>query len=234
MIRDLETFSTLDKVVYQTMHSTFRCLGKLIAGLEISGAENIPMEGGVILSSNHRHWIDIFMVPFSADRHVSMVAKKETRDTPIMGTLFEHCNAIFIGRGQDFTRDEQRIIEERVAEGGVVGYFSEGTRGDTQRHRDSPYTLNLGVIQEGIALTAARTEVPTIPVAISGFDFLFSRGHQRTGRVNIGKPMEAPNKSLSSREAYKNELARRTAELYAQTMKDRGIDTARHNGSHHL
>jgi len=223
MVRDLEKLSSLDQAVYQSMYTTFRFLGKVIAGLEVTGSEKVPREEGVILAANHRHWVDIFMLPFATDRQVSMIAKKDTRDTPIMGWLFEHCGTIFMGRGHDYKREEQRIIEARVLNGGVLGYFFEGTRADTTRHRQNPYTINLGEAQEGVALTAARTNAPTNPVAISGFDFLFRPGHQRTGRVNIGEPIEAPKKSSSSKEAFTEELVRRTTDLFNQSIEERGI-----------
>ena len=45
-----------------------RVLLNLIAHVEILGKENVPLTGGIILSSNHIGILDIIMVYFGIDR----------------------------------------------------------------------------------------------------------------------------------------------------------------------
>jgi 1-acyl-sn-glycerol-3-phosphate acyltransferase len=54
--------------------------GPLVKGIFrpwVTGLENIPQHGGVILASNHLSFIDSIILPLIVDRRVSFLAKSE-------------------------------------------------------------------------------------------------------------------------------------------------------------
>ncbi len=53
--------------------------GPLLKGIFrpwVSGADNIPAEGGVILASNHLSFVDSVFLPISIDREMVFLAKE--------------------------------------------------------------------------------------------------------------------------------------------------------------
>jgi 1-acyl-sn-glycerol-3-phosphate acyltransferase len=127
--------------------------------VDSSEVASIPMEGPLIIASNHINSLDA-PVGFSHlhPRPLTAFVKTETWDNLFFKFLFTAWDAIPIKRGEvDFTAF--RLAEEALAQKKIVIVAPEGTRSKHGR-------LNQGY--PGIALLAIRSGAPILPVVFYG------------------------------------------------------------------
>jgi 1-acyl-sn-glycerol-3-phosphate acyltransferase len=129
--------------------------------LKVDAADvaKIPMEGPLIIASNHINWLDA-PVGFSHlhPRPLTAFVKVETWDNLFKKFLFDAWDGIPIKRGEvDF--DAFRMAEEALVNKKIVIVAPEGTRSYHGR-------LNKGY--PGIVLLAIRSGVPILPVVFYG------------------------------------------------------------------
>ena len=136
-----------------------RVLLRLVARIEIRGKENVPLTGGMILSSNHIGILDIIMVYYGIERTDIFipVAEKWERYGWIKW-LGKQLNFLFIDRYNPDLKAMRKMIS-LMKEGKCLVIAPEGTRSRTG-----------GLIEgkPGVAYLAARSGFPVIPVAITG------------------------------------------------------------------
>ena len=138
--------------------------------VDASEVARIPMEGPLIISTNHINSLDA-PVGFSHlhPRPMTAFVKAETWDNWFMKFLFNAWDAIPIKRGEvDF--EAFRMAEEALKQKKIVLVAPEGTR---SRHG----RLNQGY--PGIALLAIRSGAPILPVVIYG--------NEKINNLRIGK-----------------------------------------------
>lgn len=147
---------------------------RLIYGLKIRGAENVPLDDKILLAPNHRSYLDPPLSGLGLKREVYFFAKKGLFKNPIFAKLIETLNAKPIRRtGVD--KDAVRTAESLLNENQAVVIFPEGTRcrkGDFLKPK------------KGIALMALRTNTDIIPVTILGTRSWWKSILQR-GRMSI-------------------------------------------------
>src|SRR5919198_512662 len=90
------------------------------------GTEHVP-DGGVILASNHRSFLDPFAIGCCIGRPIYFVAKRELFRNPLLGWLLNCLGAFPIRRGQS---DEESMATALalLERGQAVVIFPEGTR----------------------------------------------------------------------------------------------------------
>jgi 1-acyl-sn-glycerol-3-phosphate acyltransferase len=158
-----------------------RFLYFLLLRIQVSGKENVPSQGPLILMINHIDALDPFIVVGNFPRPVTPMSKIEVFDIPLVGILARAYGAFPVRRGQIDLRALRRSIRV-LQEEGVLLIAPEGTRSPTH---------NLQRGKEGMALIAIRSGAPIIPVAITGTE---EAGHcwrrlcRAPVRIVIGKP----------------------------------------------
>jgi 1-acyl-sn-glycerol-3-phosphate acyltransferase len=163
------------------LNGLLRLLYFLLLRLEVSGAENVPATGPLILMINHVDALDPFIVVGAFPRSVTPMSKIEVFDIPLIGILARAYGAFPIQRGQADKRALHQSFRVLQA-GGVLLMAPEGTRSPT-------YSLQRG--KEGMALIAARTGAPIIPVGITGTEdagHYWRRLRRVPIRIVIGQP----------------------------------------------
>ena len=153
----------------------------LLLRLEVSGKQNVPLSGSLILMINHVDALDPFLVVGTFPRPVTPMSKVEVFDIPIIGFLTKAYGTIPIQRGQGDSRALRQSLQV-LREGGVLLISPEGTRSPT-------YSLQQG--KEGMALLAARTGAAIIPVAVTGTEQrgrYWRRLRRVPARILIGNP----------------------------------------------
>jgi 1-acyl-sn-glycerol-3-phosphate acyltransferase len=150
--------------------------------LKAVGVENLPTEGGYVLSANHTSSFDPWPlgIPLFPRRFLRFMAKSELFWPPL-GWLVKGAGGFKVRRGE---RDTEAIVTaERIArEGYVVVMFPEGTRrtkGLRKKHVARAHT--------GAARIALSAGVPLVPAAISGTDRLRQLARIR---VAYGPPLD--------------------------------------------
>lgn len=131
---------------------------RLLWGLRVEGLENVPRHGAVILAANHKSYLDPPLIGSVCGREIHYLAKRELFETPIARMWFRSHNAIPIAR-EGFDRQAIERCLATLHSGGALLVFPEGTR--IRRG-------GLGPAREGIALLAARGNVPIVPVHLKG------------------------------------------------------------------
>lgn len=122
----------------------------------VLGAWRVPASGPVVLAVNHAHNIDGPMLMGTAPRPVHFLIKKEAFVGPLGGFL-EGIGQLKVDRhGADRTAiaNALGVLEQ----GGVLGIFPEGTRGEG----------DFASLRAGLAYFAVRSGAPIVPVAVLG------------------------------------------------------------------
>jgi 1-acyl-sn-glycerol-3-phosphate acyltransferase len=156
---------------------------------EVVGKEHLPLEGGLILASNHLNNADPPMIALAIrPRYPMYMAKLEMIRWPILGPAFRAFGAFPVRRGEA-DLSALRAASEVVQSGALLVMFPEGTRSRTGG-------LTRG--HPGTGLIALRTGAPVLPVAITGSEgvgwpWLFLKPRSiRHIKVTIGEPFRLP------------------------------------------
>ncbi|QCD55026.1 lysophospholipid acyltransferase family protein [Streptomyces hawaiiensis] len=135
----------------------------------VLGAWRVPASGPLILAVNHSHNIDGPMVMGVAPRPTHFLIKKEAFIGPL--------DPFLLGIGQvkvDRDTTDRTAITRALGildNGGVLGIFPEGTRGEG----------DFASLRAGLAYFAVRGGAPIVPVAVLG-------SSDRPGRLIRGLP----------------------------------------------
>ena len=154
-----------------------RILLRMIANIEIRGKENVPLTGGMILSSNHIGILDIIMVYYGIERtDIFIPVAEKWEKIGWIKWLGKQLNFLFIDRYNPDLKAMRKMIN-LMKEGKCLVIAPEGTRSRTG-----------GLIEgkPGVAFLAARSGFPVIPVAITGTEDKVILGNvKRLRRSNV-------------------------------------------------
>jgi 1-acyl-sn-glycerol-3-phosphate acyltransferase len=124
------------------------------------GRQGVPVDGPVILASNHLSFSDSIFLPLVLKRRITFVAKAEYFDDPKTAWFFRAMGQIPIRRGGGSA--SQRALDSAMDvldDGGLFGIYPEGTRSPDGR-------LYRG--HTGVARLALKSGAPVIAVAMIG------------------------------------------------------------------
>lgn len=145
---------------YSVTRSLLGGLIGLVTGWEVRGRSAVPMEGGLIVASNHISYFDPPFVGTAAVRELHFLAKEELFRPPLFGPMIRSFNAIPIRRGAADIRGLGKAMEVLRA-GHALIVFPEGTRmRDGQLHPAKP----------GVGMLAVNTGARILPCHIRGSD----------------------------------------------------------------
>jgi glycerol-3-phosphate dehydrogenase (NAD(P)+) len=147
------------------------------------GREHVP-DGGVILASNHRSFLDPFVIGICIRRPIYFVAKRELFRNPLVGWFLNSMGAFPVRRGQS---DEESVKTARqlLAHGHAVVVFPEGTR---------IVNGSLGRPKRGVGRLALQSGAPVVPVAVTGSEHARDGWRIKPVRVHVrcGAPLTFP------------------------------------------
>jgi len=148
------------------------------------GREHLPRRGPLLLASNHRSFLDPFVVGMLVRRPVYFMAKRELFEKRWQAWLLSSLGAFPVDRGAG---DRQAIETARaiLERGDCVVVFPEGTR-----VRPGP----LGAPRRGVGRLALETGAPVAPVAVMGTEDVRRswRIRPRKVRLRVGRPLRFP------------------------------------------
>jgi 1-acyl-sn-glycerol-3-phosphate acyltransferase len=161
-----------------TYRITARCIVpsvlRPLARVSVTGLDNIPRTGPVILAANHYDNIDAYLLLRLVPRQVHFAARQDGFDTGILCAIWRRLGA--------FPADAWGIRYglRLLAEDGVVGLFPQGA-----------ISKDL-LSQYGAAgILALHSGAPVVPVAIRGTEDIHFRSIL-TGRTNVRVRFGAP------------------------------------------
>lgn len=151
----------------------------------VTGRENIPRTGPVILAPNHISNCDPPFVGLSVNRPVWFMAKRELFENPILGAFIRFAQGFPVERGQP--RTVLRRAQELLSSGEAVVVYPEGRLSQSG---------DLQPLLPGVAFLALRARVPIVPVGIVGTKQVLPYGKviprptlARIG-IHFGRPLE--------------------------------------------
>ena len=174
----------LGRIFYVIVIYFIAIFARLFFRIKVSGVENIPTSGGVIVAANHVSFLDIPLLAYSLIRHANFIAKKELCTIPVAGTLLRLLGAIPIDR-EKIDRPAIREIMKKLNSGNVVVIYPEGTR-----------SLNgkLQAGKPGVGFIVRMSGKKVVPAAIIGTDKAMPSGswflRPYPVTIRFGKPLD--------------------------------------------
>ncbi len=187
-------------------------LAHVLYRLRVVGREYIPLDGPVLLVSNHVSFIDWLIIASACKRPPRFVMDHGFLTLPLVGWIFRDAKVIPIAPAKEDAEAMEAAFDRIAAEleaGEVVCLFPEGR---------ITHNGKLNGFRPGVEKIVRRTPVPVVPMALKGlWGSFFSRKDGAAMRrpfrrfwsrieLVIGRP-------VAPAEVTAEDLARRVAEL---------------------
>ena len=167
-----------------TAKTAFKVLGQRFL---MTGTENVPRSGGVMLAYNHIGYVDFIYGGFAANpsgRKVRFMAKRELFDHKYTGPLMRSLHHIEVDRGEGVASYHTAVDYLRAGE--AVGIFPEAT---------ISRAMELKEFKSGAVRIAAAAGVPVVPVILWGTQRMMTKDHPKdfsrgkTIAITVGEPL---------------------------------------------
>ncbi|MEN8040510.1 MAG: lysophospholipid acyltransferase family protein [Actinomycetota bacterium] len=160
-----------------------RVLSRTFFDMEVSGAENLPLDGPVVIAANHFSHLDPPLINVHLNRFVRFLAVDDLfLNSSAFARVLGFFGAIPLDRDGYPVRAMREAIE-CLERGGVVGLFPEGRR--VERWGEDPP-------KRGAAWLAWMTGAPLVPVAIVGTQHSLAPGERAFRRTAVRLWIEKP------------------------------------------
>lgn len=174
----------VNPVIYWTLRAVLVPFFLIYFRMQRVGREHLPRSGPLLLASNHRSFLDPFVIGTLVRRPVYYMAKRELFEKRWQAWILNALGAFPVDRGAG-DRDAMLTAREILARGDCVVLFPEGTRVRPGPLRDP---------RRGVGRLALETGAPVVPVAVIGSDAV-RRGWRirpRKVRLRVGAPLRFP------------------------------------------
>ena len=152
-----------------TIAGLCRFVAQAIARVTVTGLEDLPQDGPLIIAANHASNADPPLIGGwlgpALGRRPTFLAKEALFGGPV-GVLIRSLGAEPVKAGGNDI-GAYRTAKAILDKGGVVAILPEGTRSFDGVMADP---------KPGVSMLATRTGTPVLPVGLSGTDDLISRG----------------------------------------------------------
>jgi glycerol-3-phosphate dehydrogenase (NAD(P)+) len=174
----------VNPLLYAIVRVTFQAFFMIYFRMQRIGREHIPAKGPVLLTANHRSFLDPFVIACMARRPMHYVAKQELFSSRLSAWFLNALGAFPVARGAS---DEEMVktVHAILARGDIVLIFAEGTR-------IRPGAL--GRPKRGIGRLALESGAPVVPVAIIGTEAIRRGWRIRPHKVRVraGRALRFP------------------------------------------
>ena len=191
-------------------------VGLAIAGIDVKvvrGAEHLWSARPAVFVFNHQSKIDPILVMKLLRGGFTGVAKKEVKNVPGWGQLFQLAGVAFVERGNTAQAREaiQPAVDKVRGEGMSLVIAPEGTRSATPR---------LGRFKKGAFHIAMQAEVPMVPIVIKNAGEVMWRGaqvmHPGTVEVVVHPPIDTRRWTVPTIDDHVEEVRG----LFLETLAD--------------
>ena len=164
--------------------------------LVVKGKHNLQNRN-YVFASNHASLIDIPLLLIAVNRYTVFIAKSELSKIPIFKSILDRAGFIFVDRknNDSAVKSMNNLMDDIKKIPRSVAIFPEGTR--TSDGELLPF-------KKGAAIFAINTDIPVIPVAISG-TYSWSKKKlfdisQSVISFEFGEPITTENYSFDDRD----------------------------------
>ncbi len=195
---------------YRFFRFLFRVIFRVWFRWRVYHRERVPVQGGVILASNHVSYFDPVFVVCALRRMVVGLARADAFRMFLSGVLLRSWGVIPVD--QTGTGRGLKTFFTRLRAGDAVIMYPEGTRS---------FTGQIQAPQAGVGLIIIKNDAPVVPVKVFGAFEAYGRHHffPRPYKVEIkfGEPL---NFTELRAEAKQTKNKERLKELYQQAASD--------------
>jgi len=157
-------------VLYSFLKLILTILFKMVYRVEVSGYENIPKSGRLILCSNHLSYVDPLIIVAYFSRHVYFMAKKEVFNSRVLGEIVSFLNAFPVSR-DSLDRKAIKNSCEILNSDEVLCMFPEGSRSTEGIIKDGHRGVGL--------ISILSNNSPILPMALSGTNKIIKKPRKR-------------------------------------------------------
>ena len=143
---------------YRVCRVIINALCRLTMRIKVTGKENIPEDGAVVLCSNHIGIRDVFLIGITYPRQLYFLSKKEWFKYPIISSVMRSWGAIPLDRGGK----DVGALKNAVAvakKGKTLALFPQGTRRAGINPRET-------AVKSGAGMIAYHSHADMLPVCI--------------------------------------------------------------------
>ncbi len=188
--------------------------------IELHDIDNIPADGGCIVTPNHRSYLDPALVAHAIGqrgRPARFLAKKEVTDAPLVGSLVKALGAIRVDRGSG--SDEPMLAAARALQAGeLIALFPQGTIPRGPAFFDPMLKGRYGAVR-----LARDTGAPVVPMALWGTEKAWPRSSRVPYVMNLADPpkitVRVGTPYTVASDLPDGELDRATADLMARIVE---------------
>lgn len=177
------------EAVYNVSNFLQRCTLRAFSDYKVTGAENVPPMGPLVVISNHLSNLDPSFLGASVPRRLNYLAKDNLFKAvgPVGRWYLRSYGAFPIDRAGVDARAFRWALRQLQQDAALV-IFPEGTRSRT---------ASLNEAKAGVVSLILKSGAPVLPVGITGTERMqpFLRVVNPTGkiRINIGQPFSLPS-----------------------------------------
>lgn len=186
----------------------------------VHGLEHVPVEGPIIIASNHQSFFDMLAILAHVPRPVKFVAKKEVFRIPFFGWAVWAAGHIRMdrqNRRQAFASYE-RAAEDMVARRAHLAIFPEGTRSRTGQ---------VLPFKKGPAVLAISSGVAVVPCYCAGTFGILPAGsilaRPLPVQILFGPPIPSAGLTYDDREALTERIRNAILALRAQSIDGEAV-----------
>jgi len=200
------------RALYWAARATIPAAARVYFRMRRHGHRHIPRRGAVIIASNHRSFLDPFIVSACVHRPVYYVAKRELFGGRLQGWFLNGLGAFPVRRAES-DEDSMTTALMLLARGEALLIFAEGTR--TRR-------AELGSPHSGVGRLALLTGAPVVPTVLCGTDRVRRGWRVRPVKIRTwcADPIRFERRDTVTSEAARETTAaiwQQVAELWSQT-----------------
>jgi 1-acyl-sn-glycerol-3-phosphate acyltransferase len=163
--------------------AVLRAIFRLLARVEVTGRENLPPSGPLVVAGNHSSFLDVILMIAYGPKRLELIGTGDIPMDPAYAWIAGFYGFIPVKRGSA----DSRSLESSVGvlrQGGFLGIFPQGGIWNRRRTR----------AQKGVAWLSAAGRAPVLPMgfgwAKGAFGAIFSLGFPRL-TVGIGPAIPA-------------------------------------------
>lgn len=201
--------SLLSRIWYQSIRICVRFSAGIVYRLKVTGMDNIPSEGTVLLVANHQSHLDPPMIGCCSRRRMNYMARASLFKFAPFGWYLRSIDTFPIDlEGSRLSGVRETL--KRLKRGEMVLVFPEGTR--TPDGEMKPF-------KPGFVALAIRSQATLLPVAVEGAYRVWPRQNRfpRLGRIQVhfGEPIRSEDARKLKEDELQELVERKVRECYA-------------------
>lgn len=156
--RPRDSIRGMEPWFYRILRPWVYALGRLYFRIQFRGVNHVPLEGPLLIVSNHVSYADPIWLSIPIRRRITFMTWDRVLQVPGLGALARAFGA-FPVRVEQEDRRAMRAVIRHLQAGEAVVIFPEGGRTTTGK---------LGAFKPGAFRLAVELAVPVVPVSIRG------------------------------------------------------------------